>query len=281
MSILAGVLEDPAVHAALHLIEEVECRYRHPDPTYAGLYQMLAESAELSDQPIVGSAWQNRLLDALLDDDNVFVRKAESAGIDSMGKSLTEQMRTDLAALRALHDLPIDDILSGFPPLTGFQPMHCSHVNEPRLHLKRQLHECDDWRECVALLAEFYTANGAGDFGNYRAFRWMRGQDGGTLRPVVSPDPITLEDLVEYDWQREAVRRNTTKLLKGLPANNMLLYGDRGTGKSSTVKAMLNQFARERLRLVEVAKEDLIDLPEILSILRKRPEKFILFIDDL
>ena len=76
---------------------------------------------------------------------------------------------------------------------------------------------------------------------------------------MASPDPIRLSDLVEYDWQREAVARNTRKLLAGLPTNNMLLYGDRGTGKSSTVKAMLNEFAADRLRLVEASKEDLKD----------------------
>jgi predicted AAA+ superfamily ATPase len=98
---------------------------------------------------------------------------------------------------------------------------------------------------------------------------------------VASPDSICLSDLVEYDWQRSAVRKNTEKLISGLPTNNLLLYGDRGTGKSSTVKAMLNEFSESRLRLLEVSKENLSDLPEILSLLRERPEKFILFLDDL
>jgi predicted AAA+ superfamily ATPase len=122
---------------------------------------------------------------------------------------------------------------------------------------------------------------GTGLFGKHYAFRWVRGTGGGKLKGIESPDPIRLDDLVEYEWQREAVSRNTQKLLAGLPSNNMPLYGDRGTGKSSTVKAMLNEYAQRKLRLVEVAKDDLTDLPDILSILRKRPEKFILFIDDL
>ncbi|MHB9036172.1 MAG: ATP-binding protein [Armatimonadota bacterium] len=278
ISIFQSVLEDVTVGIMLEALADdtsaANC-YR------ASLFAALAESAELADQPLTGNAWQNHLLNVVLADDNLFARKAESVGLRGMGRSLLDQVRSDLQALRALYDVDLDSVLCGFPPLDGFTPTTASHIDSRLLDIKKLLNNSEDWADCLEAIARFYASNGAGAFGRFRAFRWVKGTYENELKGVESPDPIRLNDLVEYEWQREAVSRNTQKLLAGLPANNMLLYGDRGTGKSSTVKAMLNEFGEQRLRLVEVAKDDLTDLPDILSNLRKRPEKFILFIDDL
>jgi len=98
---------------------------------------------------------------------------------------------------------------------------------------------------------------------------------------VAHPDPVSLDELVGYEGEREPVVRNTERFVSGLSANNVLLYGDRGTGKSSTVKALLNAFASRGLRLVEVPKEALGDFPRLISLLRGRRERFLLFVDDL
>jgi uncharacterized protein len=90
-----------------------------------------------------------------------------------------------------------------------------------------------------------------------------------------------LQDLVSYDLERSEVINNTLQFLKGFPANNILLYGDRGTGKSSTVKAILNEYYNQGLRLIEVSKSHLIDFPEIIADLKERKQKFIIFVDDL
>ncbi|MCE5199348.1 MAG: ATP-binding protein [Armatimonadota bacterium] len=276
VSIFSSVISDPAIRLAIELAVEAGRDARGN----AELFKLLAESAELSDQPIVGNAWQNHLLNTILSDNNIFARKAELVGVDGIGESLVNQVRIDLSALRELYDLDLDSLMSSLPALDGFAPMRAGRVDSPKLAVKQRLHACVDWSSCIDDLATFYSSHGSGVFGHYRAFRWLS-DGGGRLRGVESPDPIRLSDLVEYEWQRESVTRNTRKLVAGLPTNNMLLYGDRGTGKSSTVKAMLNEFGDQRLRLVEVAKEQLTDLPEILSILRKRPEKFIIFIDDI
>ena len=104
---------------------------------------------------------------------------------------------------------------------------------------------------------------------------------GYTLKPVSSPDAIQLRELVGYDQQRKQVVDNTKALLKGLHASNILLYGSAGTGKSATVKAVANAFADDGLRLIELSKNELHLLPELLEELNTNPLKFILFIDDL
>jgi len=113
------------------------------------------------------------------------------------------------------------------------------------------------------------------------AYRWRRSGDGGALRPVHHPHVVGLDDLLCLDRQKAEVVRNTRQFVGGRPANNVLLWGARGTGKSTLIKAVFNAFAAEGLRLVEVDKHDLVDLPDIVDQLRGRPERFVLYCDDL
>ncbi len=117
------------------------------------------------------------------------------------------------------------------------------------------------------------------------AWRWRRsarlGQEGGYLQPVVHLSAISLDDLHNVENQKEQIEQNTRQFVEGRPANNVLLTGARGTGKSSLIKACLNQFADRGLRLIEVDKDDLADLPDIVELVAGRPERFIIFCDDL
>ena len=114
------------------------------------------------------------------------------------------------------------------------------------------------------------------------AFRYRKRNNGrGGLEPVRHVAKLSLADLQEIDGQKEKIQRNTEQFVKGLPANNVLLTGARGTGKSSLIKACLNEYGPQGLRLIEVDKDDLTDLPDIIELVSERPEKFMIFCDDL
>ncbi len=119
------------------------------------------------------------------------------------------------------------------------------------------------------------------DFGADRAFRWRRRNGRGYFQSIAHPHRIRLQDLQGIDRQKALVDQNTRQFVRGLPANNVLLTGARGTGKSSLVKALLNQYADDGLRLIEVDKHDLMDLPDIIEALAGQPFRFVLFSDDL
>jgi predicted AAA+ superfamily ATPase len=114
------------------------------------------------------------------------------------------------------------------------------------------------------------------------AFRYRKRSNGhGVLEPVKHVATLSLDDLKEIDVQKEKIQRNTLQFVQGLPANNVLLTGARGTGKSSLIKACLQTYAPQGLRLIEVDKQDMVDLPDIIDVVASRPEKFIIFCDDL
>jgi hypothetical protein len=119
------------------------------------------------------------------------------------------------------------------------------------------------------------------DWRNTVAFRWRKRDGRGWLQAVAKPHPIRLADLEQIDDQKARIVANTRQFVAGRPANNVLLTGSRGSGKSSLVKAVLNEYSGKGLRLIEVDKDDLVDLPDIVDRIEGRPERFIIFCDDL
>jgi predicted AAA+ superfamily ATPase len=292
LSVLRGVLDDAPGRAWLDLIACVTGT--SPDPAglaeaYGRLFTLLAGEVELAAEPLIGDAWQHHLLSRLLDDENPFSQKAERAAWNEIGPALVAQTRADLAALQRCHRLHGAAIaeaasrVAGIPATRwdGFRPLGAVREDSQRSLMMRRLHASGDWPGLAQDLAAYFASSGVGLFGRHRAFRWVRRDGIGRLEGVQNPDPIRLDDLVGYELERQPVVENTRQFVAGGPANNVLLYGDRGTGKSSTVKALLNEFRSDGLRLIEVPKEHLDDYPEILALVRGRRERFILFVDDL
>jgi predicted AAA+ superfamily ATPase len=151
------------------------------------------------------------------------------------------------------------------------------HINS----IKGKLTSNSLWSEGIEALAEFHKIYGCGIFSQYKAFVWEHINGEGYLNGIAYPDPVRLTDLIGYQLERSTVIENTVQFLKGFSANNVLLYGDRGTGKSSTVKAILNEYYMQGLRMIEVPKSALTYFPTIIRNLKSRPQKFIIFIDDL
>jgi predicted AAA+ superfamily ATPase len=281
LAALRGVLDSSASRDFLALMELLVAR--RPDSvvvaeTFGRLWEELALEPEL----LLPDAWQSHLVGRLLDGENSFSLGAERGEIS---RPLAEQASRDLRTLRELFEMEAEPLLGmvedAVPGLSGvwvpWSEDGRARGESPRHAVARRLAAADDWGDCTELLADHYARHGAGRFGRHRAFRWREG----VLQAVAEPDPVRLVELVGYEREREPLLRNTERFLAGLPAHHALLYGLPGTGKSSTVKAVLNEHANRGLRLVEVAKEDLAALPRVLEILRGRGPRFVLFVDDL
>lgn len=119
------------------------------------------------------------------------------------------------------------------------------------------------------------------DWSRCLAANWRQHSLNGTLDPLPSVDSIRLDDLLGIDAQKQAVEENTRQFLRGFPANNVLLWGSRGTGKSSVVRALLNRYAEDGLRIIQVDKDDLVSLPDIFPLIANEPFRFLIFCDDL
>lgn len=231
-----------------------------------------------------GNAWQNYLLLQLATEENPFSLAAEKLGDKLAGTGLLTAAARDIKVIKYFLTLPLQEILpQEFSFLFNYRP--AGKPNPASLHfwqefntLRRQFTGSAQPEELALDLARFYHAAGCGLTGLFTVFRWEPRQG---LVGVEDPDPVTLDDLVGYARQKEAVIKNTEAFLRGKPANNMLLYGDRGTGKSSTIKALVNRYAPRGLRLVEVGKNQLASLPAVLRCLKNRARRFIIFIDDL
>ena len=281
MAALRGVLLSSAAQDFMALLELLSTE--RPDARkLAETFGRLWENLALESDPLLPDAWQSHLVSRLLDDENPFALGAERGEASPV---LLEQASRDLRTLQNLFDLEagpllemVEDAVSGLEGIwvPWTDPGRVGEES-PRRALARKLAAAEDWGGCVGLLADHFSRHGAGTFGRYRAFRW-RGDD---LQAVPHPDPVRLAELVGYEREREPLIRNTERFLAGLPAHHALLYGLPGTGKSSTVKAILNEYADRGLRLVEVAKEDLKALPRVLGVLRQRGPRFVLFVDDL
>jgi predicted AAA+ superfamily ATPase len=161
-------------------------------------------------------------------------------------------------------------------------PWHLNNSDLSRLSAaKREMmikfQATDNWTELLPDLVDYYRNSGTGIFTEYEAFRWHKGN----LEGIAYPDLVQLSDLIGYESQRQALYKNTEAFLAGYHSLHVLLYGSRGTGKSSMVKSLMYAYRDRGLRLVEVAKNDLKDLPLIAETLRTVPQKFIIFVDDL
>ena len=202
--------------------------------------------------------WTDALLDAALEDENLCLRLA--AGADA-GPVLEAALESELDFLQALGRAGLDDVCHGAPEYL------------PRWRVTPDA----DFHAAYAARRAAVGQKGYGIFARHHVFTLENGR----LAPVRYPDPQRLDELPGYEREREKILANTRALLEGRPANNVLLYGDAGTGKSSTVKAIANEYAPEGLRLIEAKKNQLYQIPALMDSLAKNPLKFILFIDDL
>jgi len=249
---------------------------------YASFFSLLSEKSIAAYHTDFLNPWQEYLLELIFKDENPFTLSAEKYS-SKISPALFQAAASDLSFLEKIFRLSFKELNTKIeeikgqkvPSIEDFQPF--SPLDDRFLPLKNAFLNTSPWENLKETLFDFHRRHGCGSMARYNAFCWKNN----VLEGIAEPDPITLEELWGYSEQKKIILENTEYLLHGLPANNILLYGDRGTGKSSLVKALLPRYASLGLRLVEFASEDLASLSPLLDILKQRGLKFILFIDDL
>ena len=258
--IFRSLLDDPVVAKFVDLTDRMEAGAPGCGPVCDAVAQFEAALFEHT------TNWGSYLSAAVLEAETVCVRQA-AAG--TLAPVLQTALDSELAFLQALCGLTLDDLLAAAGSAAG-QAQELDFL--PRWETAQL-----DLPAAYAQRMSEVGRKGYGMFAKHHVFTVENGQ----LVPVKYPDPQRLSELPGYEKEREKVIANTKALLAGMPANNVLLYGDAGTGKSSAVKAIANEFAPDGLQLVEVKKNQLYQIPDLMDQLASNPLKFILFIDDL
>ncbi len=207
----------------------------------------------------------------ILHDENIFTLAAVHENSSKLPENVLDAVRRDLQILQRFAELTAADFISGGWDEDFINTLPQWKTGVPARVLNGQ------WKECLPALAQFHKQNGCGIFAKYCAFLWRKGK----MEPIAHIDPIRIANLKGYERQRSLVLDNTQAFVQGYPANNTLLYGDRGTGKSSTIHALLNEFSGDGLRMIEMPKEYIREFPQLVAQIAGIPLRFIVYIDDL
>ena len=159
--------------------------------------------------------------------------------------------------------------------------MYNKNVSEKVQQVSRLLEQAQNEEEIFQIVTDFYAAYGVGMFGLNRAFRIRHLEEGVEFLPINNTERVLLDDLIGYELQKKKLIENTEAFIKGLPCNNVLLCGDAGTGKSTSIKALLNEYYDQGLRMIEIYKHQFQDLSSIIAQVKNRNYRFIIYIHDL
>jgi hypothetical protein len=254
----------------------------------------LAITAQADATPALSDAWQGHLAARLIDSGNLWSSQVERVGSAHISPTLRTQARRDLRALQRIFSLDAQTlwrltnvaVTPSMPILrNAWVPWYDLTPDVPqtgmttRALLAKQIVACNDWAELVTPLEQYWARYGTGSLARYHALRWHGEEQ--HLEGIKHPDAILLSNLIGHERQQGHLRANIEHFIAGLPAHDILLYGPPGTGKSSTVKAIANTYAEQGLRLLEISKEYISDLPLVIAQLRGRAPRYLIFIDDL
>lgn len=222
-----------------------------------------------------GTYWENYIYRLAAESENHFSLSAEKGETDEITEMLVQG---DLTVIRSLLNLDWNIVREFYDPERPCVCLLTPPIEEDgrACHLREALKSADSLSESVKKLENYYRIHLCGILGKYRAFLWN-----GSLQGIKEHDPITFDELIGYDIQQQQLIRNTGIFVEGKRANNVLLYGDKGTGKSSSVKALLNYFSCSGLRMINVPKARIFDITKIMEMVSGRGCCFIIFIDDL
>jgi predicted AAA+ superfamily ATPase len=280
--IYRNLLNDPVISKLRELLKEFS--KDNPDKenaltAYYDIYHKLLESAE--NLNLSGNVLKAYIINLLIKDKNFFSLTCEKSGYD-IKKDLYDIALNDVKIIRSIIGANLDSIVSSLTLpcrfLMNYSPTNKSQkIYEFQDYVSKLLNANSD-EDLLKSLINYYWNIGCAELSNHIAFKWDNTKG---LVGVKSFDKVNLDDIVGYEYQKETLTKNTLDFVSGQPANNVLIIGSAGTGKSSSVKAAVNKFYSKGLRLVQISKEQLLCLSDVLKELKSRGKYFIIFIDDL
>lgn len=234
--------------------------------------------------------WHNYLTFILLTNENSFSMTSEKVGAND--GTVNHFAKADFKVFKHLFDYDFSSIerdleidcfstVCHYKAIGKKERMYNKNVSEKVQAVSRQIERAEDENEIFKIITDFYKAYGVGMFGLNKAFRIR--EDGSRVEflPVNNTEQVLLKDLVGYEIQKKKLVDNTEAFVKGLPANNVLLFGDAGTGKSTSIKAILNEYYDQGLRMIEIYKHQFQDLSSVIAQIKNRNYRFIIYMDDL
>ena len=232
-----------------------------------------------SEFALEGNIWQQWLTYMIMTDENAFSLACERREV-AEDATLLKLAEPDLAKFMDL--MKMDPV----PALSDYKAPYADNVMTAQgkriSRLSEELAKAEDISEFRSLVTGEYELRGAGMYGLYRAFRLSSTADGTPeILPVIETSDISFDELVGYEEQKRVLKDNTEAFIRGEQANNVLLYGDSGTGKSTSIHALMHDYCDDGLRLIEIGKNDRRHLPWVLAEAKKRNYKFIIYLDDL
>ncbi|MDP4090997.1 MAG: ATP-binding protein [Bacillota bacterium] len=278
-----GLLRDKIVKLLLPLLEESSKDGEDKSDNCSG-YELLRELlVEAEKRNLTGDIWRSYILDAVIMDENPFSLACERGAIKERG-SLYNIALHDFQIIRQLYNFNIYELIDINQDICLSVKNFSNATKETELSYK-EIEELNgtfsqdiEIAEVVNRFAAFYKEQGCGKFARYSAFRFEKGTG---LNGISGLESVDFEDLIGIEIQRQALTRNTEAFLNGAPANNVLLYGDRGTGKSSSIKALLNRYKGSGLRIIEITRHNIDCFHLVLEEIKERGLHFIILLDDL
>ncbi len=273
------------------LMENFESGFYNPEDMRGLLFEAVSNLMELSaSHGFEGNLWHTYLTYLLVSDENAYSTACEIVG--PAEGSINRVAEHDFAIFKELFDYDFQpmqkrlqaeclDILFRYQDNGTGGKMFNARIRDRVCELARSLEQAEDVKTFKAIMTEFYKEFGVGKFGLHKAFRIEHIGDKAEIVPVTKIAHMHLDDLVGYEMAKEKLIQNTEAFVEGRRANNCLLFGDAGTGKSSSIKAILNQYYDKGLRMIEVYKHQFQDLHAVIDQIKKRNYKFIIYMDDL
>lgn len=234
--------------------------------------------------------WHNYLTFLLLMNENSFTLVSEKQGATNGSvnhfalndcKVFLHLFHFDFTAIEQALDIDCFTTISNYHAIAKKDRMYNKNVSNMVKQISRQIEDAKDEQAIFVIITNFYQQYGVGMFGLNKAFRIRSIEDGVAFLPINNMETVVLSDLVGYEYQKQLLVDNTKAFVDGNAANNVLLYGDSGTGKSTSIKAIVNEFYKDGLRMIEIYKHQFKDLSTIIAQVKNRNYRFIIYMDDL